>query len=49
MYFKTGHSAHALRDVSACIAAVKCRPVLHHCVVIFLLVLRDHGWYVVYI
>ena len=35
---------------SACMAAVKCRPVLHHCVVIFL-VPRDHGvyMYVVYI
>ena len=35
---------------SACVAAVKGRPVLHHCVVIFL-VLRDLGvyMYVVYI
>jgi len=27
---------------------VKCRPVLHYCVVIFLLVLWDHGLYVYY-
>jgi len=32
---------------SACMAAVKCRPVLHHCVVIFVLVLNDYGLYVV--
>jgi len=34
---------------SACVAAVKCRHVLHHYVVIFFLVLWDHGLYVVYI
>jgi len=27
---------------SACVAAVKCRPVRHHCVVNFVLVLMDH-------
>jgi len=37
--------------LSACVVAVKSRPVLRHCVVIFFLVLRDHGvyMYVVYI
>ena len=43
---------HLLQLVfSACVAAVKSRPLLHHCVVIFFLVLRDHGvyMYVVYI
>jgi len=29
---------------SVCVAAVKCRPVIHHCV---FLVLRDHGLHVV--
>jgi len=30
---------------SACVAAVKVRPVLHHCVVIFFLGLRNHVLY----
>jgi len=33
---------------SACVAAVKCRPVPHYCVVIFFLVLRNHGLYIVF-
>jgi len=31
--------------LSASVAAVKCRPVLHHCVVIIFLVIRAHGLY----
>jgi len=36
--------------LSAFVAAVKCHPVLHHCVHSYIfLVIRDHGLYVVYI
>ena len=35
--------------VSACVAAVKCSRIRHHCVMIFFFVLMDHGSYVVYI
>jgi len=36
--------------LSACAAAVKCRSVPHHCVVIFFFVVhRKHGMYAVYI
>ena len=31
--------------LSVCVAAVKCLPVLHHCVFIIFLLLRDYGLY----